>query len=219
MPKRTAQSNPLIDSATGKAQEILGIVQQLLAEMGKEGTNDAPRLIAGGKVYEIAQMYGVAQRYYEQASKIDPSLLEATARLALVHLKLGNRSTGLMIAQELVQRNPALKFPDISNRPRSAQAVLGDAYRDNGNIAAAKEAYSSAVATEPRDGYSASKLAEIHILESDIDSALALTKQFLKSDELQAFEATVRLLTNDANRVPAIAGIVTDFARIQASHV
>lgn len=209
----------IYDVAAARGRQIMEIIDTLVATVADEGAAVSDRHMACGKIHEIEQVYAQARARYEEVLATNPAHLEARIRLALIHLKTGQRARGLAIAHQAAADDPRYTFRDISGRPRSVQTVLADALRDNGDLDRAKAAYAAAVEIVPDDRYAATQLAQILIEENDVERAAELTGQFLEDKELGAFRATLNLLSNDPHRLPAIAGVVTNYAFATASHV
>lgn len=194
--------------ASEKGLEILGIVKKLIHEA--DGKDEVAALIAAGKIREIAQTFQLAASCYTEALRLDSKNGEARARLALAFLKGRAFAKGLAVALDLVEQQPKFTFHDISGRPISAMTVLGDAYRDNGNLPEAKRAYTKALELVPKDIHASTYLAQIHADEGDLDHATSLAAIAAGEGGGDQFQATVRLLASDANRLPAIRGLIVD---------
>jgi tetratricopeptide (TPR) repeat protein len=206
-----------INTAATRGREILNTVQGLLREL--EAKDETKRLLAAGKIHEIEQVYAKARACYEAILAKTPKQHEARARLAIVLLKSGHRLRGLEIALNLTKEAADFRFSDITGRPRSAQAVLGDACRDNGDTGGAKKAYGRALELEPGDAHAAAQLTRILLSENAVESAADLAERHLHGQDLAAFRATKALLANDPLQLPALSGLVMDQSLSMADHI
>ncbi|HYX72412.1 MAG TPA: tetratricopeptide repeat protein [Nitrososphaera sp.] len=196
-----------LSQAAERGKEIVAIVERLVSQVS-ENKNEVDSLLAAGKIREIEQRFILAKQIYLTINRLDPKALEALARLALVYLKMGNPIEGLAVAKRLVEQDKDFRFADISGRPVSAMTVLGDAYRQASDLEQAKTAYQSAIEIQPNDAHSAAKLAEILLGEHNVSKAAELVDRFIDGSELDSYKATIQLLQNDANRLPAIKGVI-----------
>lgn len=190
-----------------RGKQILEIVQSLLAQIEKPAS-DNDRLIAAGKIHEIGREFGTALRAYADAAGAH----EAVVRTAIVHLKIAEPVRALQVIRPFVDKDPGYRFKDISGRPLSGLTILGDALRANGDIDAAQQAYAEALKLVPEDTHSAGQLARIYIAHDEFEKAVSLGNRFLDDDETAALQSTTRLLANDPNRLPALAGLVHNFS-------
>jgi len=210
------------DPAAGVAargKQIIAALNDLVATVENAGADEAKRLLAAGKIQEIAQLFDSARDLYETILAKYPKTTEARARLALALLKGRNPVRALAVARQAVETDAKFVFKDITGRPRSAQTVLGDTYLANNDDTLAKEAYSAAVSLQPSDSYAAYRLAQGHLQDGEIDQAVKLSDKFLDGGEQAAFRSTINLLVNDPHRLPALGGVVRDFARGIAAEV
>ncbi|WP_034161448.1 tetratricopeptide repeat protein [Sphingomonas sp. ERG5] len=204
------QKNPgsfPFQKSVDRGRQIVDIVTSLVATVERGGAGAAP-LVAAGKIHEVGREFATALAAYEAAG----DAAEAVVRIAIVQLKIGEPVKALAIIKAFVGKNPDFRFKDISGRPLSGLTVLGDAYRANGDLTAAQQAYAQALKLEPRDGQSAGQLARMHISNNEAAAAIELSSRFLDRDEMAALESTTRLLANDPNRLPALGGLVNSFA-------
>lgn len=199
--------------AAARGKRIEKTVKKLVGQTS-ESKNEAHAVLAAGKIWEIAQAFSAARRDYLKALEIDSELLEAKARLALVELKMGRREEGLEHAKGLTREHGAFGFDNISGNPISSMTVLGDALRINGDGDGAIQAYRAALEVSDKDGYSAMRLVELLVDGNLTREAAKVAEKYAELPELASLSATIRLLDNDPNRVPAIRGVVMFQARI-----
>ncbi|GGY26828.1 tetratricopeptide repeat protein [Paludibacterium paludis] len=197
-----------IEEAVIRGKEILQTVESLINEA--QGKSEDAALVAAGKIREIAQTYRLAQVCYRDAARKNPGNLEARARLAIAFLKDRNVTKGLTIAMELADRQPDFAFKDISGHPVSIMTLLGDAYRAAGDTTQARRAYESALKQQPGDTRAAVFLAQVLAEDGLLDEAADVAANSANGHDAAPFQATLRLLANDPNRMPAIAGILAN---------
>jgi tetratricopeptide (TPR) repeat protein len=185
---------------------------------GKE--NQAAKLVASGKIREISQNFMIAESYYREALRLDSNELEALARLALVKLKAGEYAEGLTLAHQLQEYDASFSFESITGQTVTAMTVLGDAYRLNGEQTKAKKAYETSIKiTNGKDRYAASKVVEALVDEGEIESAAEMLKTVVVPDQQNALAATISLLQNDPNRLPALQGVLSNSMNVFASDI
>ncbi|UXY14939.1 tetratricopeptide repeat protein [Chitiniphilus purpureus] len=195
--------------AAAKGREIIAALQRLVGEV-EQAQSDAARLVAAGKIREVAQTFQLAQKHYQAALQHDPGSLEAKARLAILYTKQRRRPTALKTALEVAQQNAKFKFSDITGRPRSVQTVLGDAHRESGNAEDAKTAYAAALKLQSGDDYAAFRLAQLHLGSGDIAAAQNLAKKMGEHPEFAELHAALRLVK--AGSGPGLRGTIADLA-------
>lgn len=204
-------SDYYISEAVQGGKQILTTVERLINELNKSGS-EAEQLLAAGKIHEIRQAFHLARSIYQLAVQADPNIFEASVRLAILHLKEGESHRGLMLTKALEKKNTDFVFADISGRPRSLQTVLGDAYRDCGELDLASEAYRKALQLQPKDTHAMIQLAFCLVEQGEMQAALDLASTSMDRGNFKALISTAELLINDPNRLPAIGGIVSDIA-------
>lgn len=212
----------VVDPAAGVAErgkQIVAALNGLITTVEEAGADEAKRLLAAGKIQEIAQLFDAARDTYETILAKNPRATEARVRLALALLKSRDPVRGLAMAKQAAEADAKFLFNDITGRPRSVQTVLGDAYRAQHDTVRAREAYEAAVKLQPKDSYAAYRLAQDHVQNGEIEQAVKLSDQFLDGGEQAAFRSTINLLVNDPHRLPALGGVVRDFARGAAAEV
>src|SRR4051794_324036 len=92
-----------LSQAAERGEEIAAIVERLVSQVS-ENKSDVDSLLAAGKIREIEQLFLLAKRIYLTILRLDSTNLEAIARLALVHLKMGNPTEGLAVAKRLIEQ-------------------------------------------------------------------------------------------------------------------
>ena len=208
-----------LDIERDRAERILKAVSRLRDELSSDCAL-FKRYLAAGKVREIAQNFQAAARYYRQAMEDDGNASEPLARLALVLLKMGETREGLNIAEELHERAPSYRFHTITGQPVSTSTVLGDALRLNGEISAAVNAYNQAIEiSDGEDLYSVSRLTSLLIDQGDLKRAMEIGDKFMAAKEFGGVWATVDLLRNNPNRLPAIQGVLDNSVGLIAADV
>lgn len=200
-------TDEFLDAALSRGEEVAGIVNNLVNTMkGAESVGE--RLLAAGKLYEIANSYTLASMAYEQAMTAGDLADEVKVRTALVLLKTADPRRALVIANGVVHSSPQFIFRDISGRRHSVFAVLGDALRANCNVEGAESAYRQAMTIVPDDEHSASHLAMLLMEKPNIDEAMALVKPLVADNRFTELQSTINLLGNAPLRLPAITSIV-----------
>lgn len=194
--------------STGRGRQIVEIVSSLIKEVESGGGSDCA-LVAAGKIHEVGREFALSLKAYSASEGNS----EAIVRTAIVYLKIGDPGRALATIKAFTDKEPEFRFADISGRPLSARTILGDAYRANGDLAAAREAYTAALELVPEDSHSAAQLARMHLADNSVDEAVKLSERFFEDDEMSALHATTRLLANDPNRLPALVGVVNDVTR------
>ncbi|HSC79326.1 MAG TPA: tetratricopeptide repeat protein [Chitinolyticbacter sp.] len=193
--------------AAAKGREIIQALERLVGEV-EQAQSDAARLVAAGKIREVAQTFQLAQKHYHAALQRDPGSLEAKARLAILYTKQRRRPTALKTALEVAQQNAKFKFSDITGRPRSVQTVLGDTHRENGNAEDAKTAYAAALKLQSGDDYAAFRLAQLYLGSGDVAAAQSLAKKMGDHSEFAELNAALRLVNVGSG--PGMGRIIAD---------
>ncbi|NHR06960.1 hypothetical protein HA052_17365 [Chromobacterium haemolyticum] len=206
-----------LDEAVAKGKLILSVVEDLLREVQKEKEDAA--LLASGKIREIAQTYRLARECYCSAIQVNGKNIEARVRFVITYLKDADVRKGLPLAIQLAEKYPSFIFNDITGHPVSVQTVLGDAYRVAGDMVQARQAYEAALKLQSTDTHSAVYLAQILASDGLLEEAADIASRSLDGTASEPFKATLRLLANDPNRLPAIAGIIEAQAGIVSFHV
>ena len=200
------------ESDTELSKKIVSTVTTL-SEALQGSSKRSDKLIARGKIREIAQQFQQAAISYQEALREDAKSLEALSRLCLVSLKMGELHEGLILARSLIDRAPDYTFETITGARISSMAVLGDALRLQGETSSAAEAYKKSVdITHGEDVYSAVRFAAIKLDEGDMNAAMSTIEAVSGAGELSGILSTIQLLDNDPGRLPAITGVVSSAA-------
>jgi tetratricopeptide (TPR) repeat protein len=169
--------------------------------------NTAPGVFEAGKLWEFLSMPGRSIEFYERALQLDPNFHEATARLAICLIKTGRLKEGLRVASDLARQDPEFRFKTINGTLNvTSMTVLGDALRVNNEIDDAIRAYEQALQLEPEDLHSVARLAELHLIQGQVDRAAALEPR-VDTTFNSELKATLRLVGNDRAVLPAVTGL------------
>lgn len=103
---RLAESQLLLAQALRDSGDIAGALAQLSAAL--QGLPDDPRLLLlAGECALLLNRPAEAQRWLEQALKLDNSNADARYRLGLSHLQRGDSATAALIFEQLLEMAPA----------------------------------------------------------------------------------------------------------------
>lgn len=200
-------TDSFLESALLRGEQVARIVENLVSVM-KGGTTVEERLLASGKLYEIAHSYTLANMAYEQAMTEGNFFDEVRIRTAIVFLRTAEPRRALVIINGLVRSSPQFVFQDINGRRRSVFTVLGDALRENCDFEGAECAYRKAMTILPDDEHSAGHLASLLMEKRKIDEAMILVKPLIADDRFMELQSTINLLGNGSLQLPAITSIV-----------
>ena len=204
---RPQPTDEFLDTARVRGEQVAKIVEHLTSSIGCEKTTGA-RLLAAGKLYEVAQSFTLASMAYERALEEGDALDEVRIRTAIVLLKSGEPRRALVIANALADASPRFVFNDISGRGRSVFTVQGDALRANCDFEGAEAAYRKALDILPGDEHAAGHLAILLMDKPRVDEAMILLQSLVADDRYKELQATINLLDNAPLRLPAIQSIV-----------
>jgi tetratricopeptide (TPR) repeat protein len=191
-------------SAAELAGQIVNAVRALQEGLRGDAQSGAARL-AAGKVYEIDNSLELAADFYARAGGDDVSFDEATARLAIVQLKMRRNERALETASGLIERAPEFTFRSmIKNKPLSALTVLGEALLANGLTEQATAAFRRALALQPGDTQAAARLCLLLVEEGKTDEASkALGQVEPNSGLFTVLNSAVSLASNDPSLLPS----------------
>lgn len=172
-------NNPSTDHARvlhRRTSETLAAVADRLDSESAEGA------FARGRVFELLAYYPEAEAAYTTAIALDPTLDEATARLALVYLKTNQVAKGLATATKLAARNPNLELDAMATEEHfSIFTILGNALLASKRVEEAGAAYEAALRLYEGDTHAAARLAQVRILLDDVAQAQGLRESFTKN--------------------------------------
>jgi tetratricopeptide (TPR) repeat protein len=157
------------------------LVATLEASAANAGDRSAAGALARGRIFQLAGYYGEAAENYVGALSQDPGLDEAAARLVCVRMAEGRFEDALETATTLASRSPRFEYKEASSdQVVSVMTLVGDALAALGRTNDAIEAYKAARVANPKDTFSAVRLAQLFIATGQ--SKLAVRESKAVSD-------------------------------------
>jgi tetratricopeptide (TPR) repeat protein len=191
--------------AAQTAQQIIDVAQTQLEEINRDPSS-AAALLAAGKIHEIEDQLTLAIDCYMKAAGKEYGLNEATARLALAQLKVGQFARSLETALTLVERAPDFTFSSlIKNKPLSALTVLGEALLANGSPEDAALTFRRALTLQAADSQAAARLSLLLLDQGNPAEAKKLVQQVEPTSGLfSVINSMLSLADNDPELLPVV---------------
>jgi tetratricopeptide (TPR) repeat protein len=178
--------------------------------------SDAAGAIARGKMYELVGFFSAAASAYNEALVYESGSHEALARLAITELKAGRTAQGLKTATDLAARAPEFEVSELAGiQTVSSMTILGDALLLSNRVNDAQVAYEQARRINADDGYASVRLAQLRLMEGDVDGAVELRPAFASDPKFGSLATSLNLAKTSPSLVPSIseATIVADIKR------
>lgn len=185
---------------TSNVVEVMARVKQGLEKGGHAA------LLAQGMIFELTKHSDWAVRSYKEAFAQQPSDLEPLARLVVAEIHAQRFGDALSSAIKLTSRNPKFQMKSLcQGEIYSSYTLLGEALVANGRFPEAGNAYELALTFDPKDGFSAGRLAQLKLAEGEHDAASKLAKRTGDSPRFRQLRAMGRLAETRSNLLPPFA--------------
>lgn len=185
----------------GLAQLLHKRTTEMLQAAGQHLNENSPKgAFARGNVFELAGYFDHAADSYKAART-----LEATARLAIVHIKDAKPELALKTAMSVTAANPKLRVQELTSTEEvSALTILGDALVSNDRKSDAIQAYLAARKANAKESFAAGRLAQVYLATGEPKKALELGPAFAANHRFDAISSVLALGKTSDALLPAI---------------
>jgi tetratricopeptide (TPR) repeat protein len=191
-----------IHSAERLAENSAKVLQEAGPFLKEDSAKGA---LARGKVFELTKHHESAVASYREAIDKDPGSREALARLVVAQLQAGQHEAALNTAVKHAAVGDQFIIESLCEREQySPMTILAEALLLNDRSESAVDAYEKALQINPKDSFSAGRLAYLYLIKDDVQNALGVEAAMKDSPRYRNLRSLLKLARNNPSTLPSI---------------